>query len=320
MDTCIEKIRAIAADLLAEGKVEKVIGFADGSIPMATRPVALTSDKDVDKLVFNSVCGLNLANYVSKNSLSKKEGKIAVVAKGCDARNLVTHIVENQIAREQLYIIGVPCTGMVDKRKIAALFEDEITGFEEDGDTLTITSASKTETVNKADVLRHNCRVCTHRNPPVYDVMAGDPVAEQTLDQPYEDVDRIAAMDPDARWAYFEKLTENCIRCYACRNACPLCYCPTCFVDESGPQWVGKGQNDTDVATFHFLRAFHCAGRCTDCGACVEACPMGINVRDFTRKLNKDALELFGWEAGLDLDKRPPLDVYSPNDPNDFIK
>ena len=320
MDTCIEKIRAIAADLLAGGTVEKVIGFTDGSIPMATRPVAVTSPKDVEKLVFNSVCGLNLANYVSKNSLSKKEGKIAVVAKGCDARNLVTHIVENQISRDQVYIIGVPCTGMVDKRKIAALFEDEITGFEETGDTLTITSSSKTETVNKADVLRHNCQVCTHRNPPVYDVMAADPVPEQTLEQPYADVDRIAAMDADARWAYFEELTQNCIRCYACRNACPLCYCPTCFVDESSPQWVGKGQDTTDVATFHFLRAFHCAGRCTDCGACVEACPMGINVRDFTRKLNKDALELFGWEAGLDLDKRPPLDVYSPNDPNDFIK
>jgi ferredoxin len=320
MDTCIEKIRAIGADLLSRGTVEKVIGFADGSIPMAARPISLSSEKEMDKLVFNSVCGLNLANYVSKNSLSKKEGKIAVVAKGCDARNLVTHIVENQIARDQVYIIGVPCTGMVDKRKIASLFEDEITGFEENDGTMTITSASKTETVKKADVLRHNCLVCTHRNPPVYDVLVKDPVEEQVLDQPYADVDRIAAMDPDARWAYFEKLMENCIRCYACRNACPLCYCPTCFVDESGPQWVGKGQNDTDVATFHFLRAFHCAGRCTDCGACVEACPMGINVRDFTRKLNKDALELFGWEAGLDLDKRPPLDVYSPNDPNDFIK
>jgi ferredoxin len=320
MDTCIEKIRAIGADLLSRGTVEKVIGFADGSIPMAARPISLSSEKEMDKLVFNSVCGLNLANYVSKNSLSKKEGKIAVVAKGCDARNLVTHIVENQIARDQVYIIGVPCTGMVDKRKIASLFEDEITGFEENDGTMTITSASKTETVKKADVLRHNCLVCTHRNPPVYDVLVKDPVEEQVLDQPYADVDRIAAMDPDARWAYFEKLMENCIRCYACRNACPLCYCPTCFVDESGPQWVGKGQNETDVATFHFLRAFHCAGRCTDCGACVEACPMGINVRDFTRKLNKDALELFGWEAGLDLDKRPPLDVYSPNDPNDFIK
>ncbi|MFO7913997.1 MAG: 4Fe-4S dicluster domain-containing protein, partial [Desulfotignum sp.] len=157
-------------------------------------------------------------------------------------------------------------------------------------------------------------------NPVVFDVMAAEPVEEQSLDQPYADVDHIAAMDAETRWTHFQELTKNCIRCYACRNACPLCYCPTCFVDESSPQWVGKGQDKTDINTFHFLRAFHCAGRCTDCGACVEACPMGINVRDFTRKLNKDALELFGWEAGLDMEKRPPLDVYSPDDPNDFIK
>ncbi len=318
MDTCIEKIRTICADLLAKGKVQKVIGFAEGSIPMASRPIAVTSKEDVAKLVFNATCGLNLANYVS--DVLPKEGKIAVTAKGCDSRNLVTHMVENQVSRDQLYIIGVPCTGMVDKRKIAALFEDEITDFIEDGDTLTIVSPQKKEKVSKKDVLRHNCRVCTHRNPVVFDVMAAEPVEEQSLDQPFADVDHIAAMDPAARWAHFQELTKNCIRCYACRNACPLCYCPTCFVDESSPQWVGKGQDKTDINTFHFLRAFHCAGRCTDCGACVEACPMGINVRDFTRKLNKDALELFGWEAGLDMEKRPPLDVYSPDDPNDFIK
>jgi len=318
MDTCIEKIRTICADLLAKGEVQKVIGFGEGSIPMASRPIAVTSKDDVEKLVFNATCGLNLANYVA--DAMPKEGKLAVVVKGCDSRNLVTHMVENQVSRDRLYIIGVPCTGMVDKRKIADLFEDEITEFTEEGDTITIVSPQKTETVSKQDVLRHNCQVCTHRNPVVYDVMAGEPVEEQSLDQPYADVDKIAEMDPEERWAHFQELTKNCIRCYACRNACPLCYCPTCFVDESAPQWVGKGQDKTDINTFHFLRAFHCAGRCTDCGACVEACPMGINVRDFTRKLNKDALELFGWEAGLDMEKRPPLDVYSPDDPDDFIK
>ncbi|MBT3176170.1 MAG: 4Fe-4S ferredoxin [Desulfobacula sp.] len=315
MNTCINKIRELALELLDKKEVEKVIGFANGTIPLATSPIAITSKQDIEKLVFNSTCGLNLANY-----LRDQKGKIAVIAKGCDTRNIVTHIVENQIKRDQLFIIGVPCNGMIDQFKIAALFNDEIIEFSEDGDTLNIKSSLKEEKLYKKDYLRENCKVCMHKNPVIYDVLAMDLVEEQTLDNPYPDVDKIEAMDSDKKWQHFQDLTKNCIRCYACKNACPLCYCPTCFVDESSPQWVGKGQNKTDVNTFHYLRAFHCAGRCTDCGACVQACPMDINVRDFTRKLNKDSFEMFGWEAGLDITKRPPLDAYSPDDPDDFIK
>jgi len=315
MNTCTQKIREIASQLLESKEVEQVIGFASGTIPMASSPVIIKAKEEVEKLVFNSCCGLNLANYIRQ-----QKGKTAVIAKGCDSRNIVNHIVENQVDRDQLYIIGVPCGGMIDKNKIRALFEDEIVSFAEEGDTLTVESASKKEQLNKADFLRENCSLCQHRNPVLYDVLAADQVEEQTLDNPFPDVEKIAALSTDERWQHFQELTQSCIRCYACKNACPLCYCPTCFVDESGPQWVGKGQNPVDVGTFHFLRAFHCAGRCTDCGACVEACPMNINVRDFTRKLNKDTFDMFGWEAGLDITKRPPLDTFSPDDPNDFIK
>ena len=86
------------------------------------------------------------------------------------------------------------------------------------------------------------------------------------------------------------------------------------------PQWVGKSQDPIDVRTFHFLRAYHCAGRCTDCGACERACPVGINMRTLTKKLEKDCYDLFQWEAGMSLEVRPPLDTYQPGDPDDFIK
>jgi len=176
------------------------------------------------------------------------------------------------------------------------------------------------KTFTKADVLQKNCAICIHRNPAVYDVLAADPVEEQKDVDRYEDVRKIEALVPEEKNRYFDELLAPCLRCYACRNACPLCYCPTCFVDESRPQWVGKSQNLTDIKTFHFLRAFHCAGRCTDCGACERVCPVGIEVRMFTKKLEKDCLELYNWEAGLDIDQRPPLDTYKPEDPEDFIK
>jgi ferredoxin len=168
--------------------------------------------------------------------------------------------------------------------------------------------------------MQKNCLNCTHRNPVIYDALAADLVEEQTDVDRYVDVRRIEELPVEAKQQHFTDLFAACIRCYACRNACPLCYCPTCFVDESRPQWVGKGQETIDIHTFHFLRAFHCAGRCTDCGACERACPVGINMRTLTKKLEKDCADLYNWEAGLCTDTRPPLDMYAVSDSNAFIK
>jgi ferredoxin len=269
----------------------------------------------VDTLVWDSHCGINLVNY-----LTNRKEKIAVIAKGCDSRNIVTHIIENKIQRDQLYIIGVPCKGMVDKRRIAQLVAGEIKEVgETDTEVRVQTAAGDIQTFTKTEVLQQNCNLCTHRNPVEYDELVGEKVEEQSVDR-YTDVAAIEAMDLDGRQQYFKALFAPCIRCYACRNACPLCYCPTCFVDESKPQWVGKGQEEVDVMTFHFLRAYHCAGRCTDCGSCERACPVGINMRVLTKKLEKDCVDNFGWEAGLSPDVRPALDTFKLDDPDKLIK
>jgi len=310
-----EKAQEIAERLLKQCTVDMVIGFREGSVPMMNEPCIITKAEEAGSLHWDSHCGINLANY-----LTNRKEKIGIFAKGCDSRNIVTHIIENKIRREQLVIIGVPCRGMIDKRRVAASVEGEIVSVNESADELTVVTEDGKETVfPKADFLQQNCAVCIHRNPVIYDELVGELVEEQTDVDRYEDVRKIEAMEPEEKWRFFEDLLAPCIRCYACRNACPLCYCPTCFVDESRPQWVGKSQDPTDIRTFHFLRAFHCAGRCTDCGACERACPVGINMRVFTKKLEKDCLELYGWEAGMDPDQRPPLDTYRTQDPEDFI-
>jgi formate dehydrogenase subunit beta len=310
------KIRETAKKLLEEGKVDVFIGYKKGSVPMMNEPVLISDPEKVDLLYWDSNCGLNLCNY-----LTKRTEKIGIIANGCNSRNIVTHIVENQIKRDQLYIVGIPCKGMIDHRAVQrAVKQREILDIKEEGDSFTVNGKNFEETFDKKDFLQTNCAVCTHRNPVEYDEMIAEPVEEQTGVEAYRDVEKIEEMEPEKKWGFFTRLIERCIRCYACRNACPLCYCPTCFVDESQPQWVGKSSDPTDTMTFHFLRAYHCAGRCTDCGACERVCPMGISMRQFTKKLNKDALDLFSWEAGLTLDQRPPLDLYRPDDYNDFIK
>jgi ferredoxin len=311
----IDKIREISKRLLDEGRVDMVIGFRKGTMPMMNEPSFVKSSGEVSRLVWDSNCGINLANY-----LTDRKEKIGVIAKGCDSRNIVTHILENKIKRDNLVIIGVPCKGMIDRRRITAMFDAEVREVNEEGDTVTVKGAGFEKKLKKSDLLQDNCSTCIHRNPVLYDELAAPLVEEQKDIERYAEVRRIETMSPQEKWQYFEDLIAPCIRCYACRNACPLCYCPTCFVDESRPQWVGKSQDETDIRTFHFLRAYHCAGRCTDCGACERACPVGIKVRQFTSKLNKDCLDMFGWEAGLSVDQRPPLDTYKPSDPGDFIK
>ncbi|WP_419657578.1 4Fe-4S ferredoxin iron-sulfur binding domain protein [Desulfosarcina variabilis str. Montpellier] len=315
MSEYTEKMRQIAGRLLKDCTVEMVIGFRKGTMPMMNEPCFVTAPEDADSLVWDSNCGINLANY-----LTNRKEKIAVFAKGCDSRNIVNHIVENKIQRDQLHIIGVPCTGMIDKRKIHGMVDGEILKVTETEETVKVRTAEAETLLDKKEVLQNNCALCIHRNPVISDEMLADPVEEQTDIDRYADVRKIEEMGDEEKWQFFEDLLAPCIRCYACRNACPLCYCPTCFVDESKPQWVGKGQDPIDIRTFHFLRAYHCAGRCTDCGACQRACPVGIDMRLLTRKLEKDCQEQFGWEAGLSLDSRPALDVYQTNDPEAFIK
>ncbi|MGB9712744.1 MAG: 4Fe-4S dicluster domain-containing protein [Dissulfurimicrobium sp.] len=327
-----EGIRAKAAELLSSGEVAVFLGFIEGSIPMTLRPFVARRPEDAERFVWNSFCVMNLANYLPSllKSLEPPRGlrdpvpagplpKVGVVATGCWSRNIVVQMQERQVDRKRLVILGVSSRGMVDRKKVMAMTGGrEIFKVEEGEHTLKISGSDYGLEIDRWSVVRDNCKSCVHPDPVIFDYKIG-PDSNRKADDRFAQIEVIEAMTVDERWAWFKNEIASCIRCYACRNACPLCYCPTCFVDDSRPQWVGKSIDPTDTALFHILRAFHCAGRCTDCGACESACPMGIKMRLFTKKLEKDVFELFGVEAGLDPLIQPPLVTYRPDDPQGFV-
>jgi ferredoxin len=321
MEAVAEKIREIAKRLLSEGKVDCVVGYEKGTVPMRERPFFAYTPEEASRLTWSRFCCNNLANLLIRRPKGET-GKVAVVAQGCVSRNLVGLIQENQLNREDLFVIGVNSPGMVDRNKVLARFPGRtITEVEEQGEDLLIKGPGLEEKVPIKEVKRDNCYTCIQRNPVIVDEWASEE-GEKTSGG---NIDNVAApwekLDSEERYQKFlGEIVDKCIRCYACRDACPLCYCHVCFVDESQPQWCGKTQDDADVASFHILRAFHCAGRCTDCGACESACPQGIKMRRLTSKIEKDIREMYGYSAGMELDATPPMSVYRPDDPQEFIK
>ncbi len=233
-----QQFQTTAKKLLAEGRAEVVIGYRAGTAPMTVAPMFARTEDDCNQLVWSNFAKINLATY-----LPKYPGKVAIVAKGCDARSAVGQVVENQIERDNLYVIGVACSGMVDVEQIQAKEPRTIRSAEEDMTTIKLNGDGWNTNIVKDEVLRRNCRTCICRPPKdIADVTIGETTEPLSADD-YADLKALAGRSPEEKMAYFKNLVKDCLRCYACRNACPLCYCPVCFVDETRPQWLGKSQD-----------------------------------------------------------------------------
>jgi len=312
-----QALRETARELLREGKVGTIIGYVRGSTPFRSTPAFIENEEEADRLVFDVTCGSNLARYVRNHG---RDGRVAIVAKGCDGRAVVQYLSEGQLKRDDVLIVGVPCTGVLDHGKVSRLVRNRnVTGFREENGKLVFEGDGFEVTADREDVLADSCLRCRYPNPPVHDVFLDEPAEAAPDGLHWQELEKFEQMAAQERWAFFEKEFARCIRCYACRNACPMCYCEECFVDQSDPQWIGKGIDPSDTMLFHLVRALHTAGRCVECGACERACPLGIRLDLLNSKLEREVHDRFGYTPGTDPDETPAMATYDEEDKQEFM-
>jgi ferredoxin len=313
------KLRSEAKALLEQGRVDVIIGYEAGSLKFTTTPL-ITGDKgDTGRLVINPFITNNLSVF-----LGETKGKVGIVAKGCDARSIVSLIQDQQLARDRVFIIGVPCAGIIDIGKIEKLTgkdRDELEDIAWQNDKALVTFDGGKKEFAAKEVLMDDCLGCETPAPPEYDMLleaAGPPACDKDLSRGL--IQKLEAMPPAERWAFWQEQFGQCIRCYACRQVCPACFCKRCFVEETEPQWASPLPRWQDNLIFQMTRMLHVAGRCTDCGACERACPANIPLRALSKKMEEIVDELFHYKAGMDKTAPPLMAAYNTEEAEDFIR
>ena len=299
-------IKKRAAELLADGTVTKVLGWEEGEFFYDVTPAFFDKDTVVN-LAYGSFCGANLSKYLIK-ALKETEGKILVFLKPCDTYSFNQLLTEHRVDREKVYIVGVECKGMLDIEKIKAAGIKGVTKVIDEGEELLIKTIYGESKIARKDVLLEKCDTCKSKELKVFDEVIGESTETETKDR-FEAVSELENMTAEERYAFWQGELSKCIRCNACRNVCPACSCMKCVFDNPQSGVQSKSNADTfEEKMFHIIRAFHVAGRCTDCGECSRVCPQGIPLHLLNRKFIKDINELYGdYQAGDEAFSRAPL-------------
>lgn len=293
---------AKAKEMLQSGKVQRVVGWRRGLFDYDVTPGTFTTADDLDKnFVYNQWCGANLSKYLVRltreietaksttrmnNTMAKQrdpnavdkpipQETVLVFLKPCDTYSFTELLKEHRIKREDVYVVGIPCDGMADP-----------------------------ETKKMAE----RCENCKSKKHVTYDELIGDD-GDVLESKRFYMVEKLEKMGEEERFAFWQSEFSRCIRCNACRDACPACTCEKCVFDNNNLYTSQKvAVNSFEENLYHIIRAWHVAGRCTDCGECSRVCPQHIPLHLINRKFAKDINELYGpYIAGSDMETKPPM-------------
>lgn len=314
MQEMITKMKARAIELLSNNTVARVLGWSRGEFVYDMIPTVFNTVEELEAgFEFNDFCSSNLSKYLVEQGA--KEGKTLVFLKPCDTYSFNQLLTEHRIVRENVYIVGIECCGKLDAERLKRLGVKRLSCATVNGDSVVITDACGERTLNAADVLAERCVNCKSRKHVAYDELIG--TTGEVLDSHrFDMVAELEAMSADERFEFWQSQLSKCIRCNACRKVCPACTCEKCVFDNDASGIATKANSDSfEEKMYHIIRAFHVAGRCTDCGECSRVCPENIPLHLLNRKFIKDINELYGeYQAGELAGARSPLVSYTLDD------
>lgn len=277
----IKQLHQVCRELLTSGRVQVIIGYGQSRPDQPPHPVFITDPGDVVQLVWNDQCFANLTTYLKRREI-KSLGKAGIIVKGCDARTVVVLERESQVDRATIVLIGTACNGVGEPRL-------------------------------------PKCTACDVRTPRFVDITIGEGSPAPEPDRRYADLDVFMTQSLLERMDYWQDELERCMKCYACRQVCPLCYCERCVVDKNRPVRISAPATLKGNYAWQITRAFHLAGRCIGCDECTRACPAGINLRLLNLSLAKAAEQSFAYRAGMDPQAEPVVGAFSRQDKESFI-
>lgn len=306
-----------AISMLNDGSVTAVLGWKEGEFSYDLTPAVFTTAEDIEKnFVWGDFCGANFSKYLVSKTIGL-EGKILVFMKPCDTYSFNQLLTEHRIDRSKVYVVGISCEGMADISKIRAITGDGIASIKSEEDGLKVETLYDDEpvTVSYEDAMAERCLVCKSKKHVAYDELIGEEGEEIPSDR-FKKVAELEAMTPDERFAFWRGELSRCIRCNACRDVCPACTCENCVFNNPNSGAENKAPATSfEEQMFHIIRAFHVAGRCTDCGECSRVCPQHIPLHLLNRKFIKDINSFYGeYQAGAEVGSRAPLVNYTTGD------
>ncbi len=305
-----------AAELFAAGIIDRALGWKSGDFSYDVSPALFSNIEEMNKdFVFGDFCGANFSKYLIEET-RKGDGKVLVFLKPCDTYSFNQLLTEHRFDREKVYAVGIPCNGMADIHKLRKYSSDGIKSVSSDDNGFIVHTLYDGDiNVPSKDGLSERCINCKSKKHVAYDELLGED--GEVLDSSrFDEVEKIESMSADERFAFWQNELSRCIRCNACRDVCPACTCEKCVFDNPQSGVDNKAAADSfEEKMFHIIRAFHVAGRCTDCGECSRVCPQHIPLHLLNRKFIKDIDNFYGeYQAGETVGSRAPLVNYNTED------